>query len=69
MSGVGRDGDSQEHWGAMLRQALSMGIMPPVFWGLSVREWRMLNEGARALEACLSRLALDEMMERWPDAG
>lgn len=58
-----------DHWGVMLRQALGMGIVPSVFWGLSVREWRMLNAGARAVEACLSRTALDEMMERWPDAG
>jgi len=53
----------------LLRQALGMGIVPSVFWGLSVREWRMLNAGARAVEACLSRTTLDEMMERWPDAG
>ena len=60
---------SEDYWGAMLRQSLGMGIMPPVFWALSVREWRMLNERERGADVCLSRPALDEMMERWPDAG
>lgn len=55
-------------WGAMLRQALVMGIVPEVFWRLSVREWRMLTHGGQG-EAGLSRAVLEEMMERWPDAG
>ena len=57
-----------DEWAAMLRQGLAQGIVPEVFWRLSVREWRMLTVAAGAAQ-CLSRTALDEMMERWPDAG
>ena len=57
-----------DEWAAMLRQALRLGIVPEVFWRLSVREWRMLTVAAGGVQ-CLSRTALDEMMERWPDAG
>lgn len=57
-----------DEWAAMLRQGLALGIVPEVFWRLSVREWRMLTVSAGEAQ-CLSRTALDEMMERWPDAG
>lgn len=59
---------SADIWGAMLRQALGMGIMPEVFWRLSLREWRMLTESAGGAVS-LPRGVFDEMMERWPDGG
>lgn len=55
-------------WGAMLRQAVAMGIMPQVFWQLSLREWRMLTDVPAGQAVSLPRGALVEMMERWPDA-
>ena len=55
-----------EVWGAMLRQALGIGIMPEAFWRLSLREWRMLTESVGE-GVSLPRGVMDEMMERWPD--
>ena len=59
---------SADIWGAMLRQALGMGIMPEVFWRLSLREWRMLVERAPGAPP-LGRAGLERMMEEWPDGG
>ena len=59
---------SDDVWGLMLRQALAMGILPEVFWRLSLREWRMLTASAGGGDG-LPRGVLDEMMERWPDGG
>jgi len=52
-------------WGAMLRLAVRLGVMPEAFWRLSLREWRMLTGAGDA--AGMSRADLDRLTERWPD--
>ncbi|CAN5321331.1 phage tail assembly chaperone [soil metagenome] len=54
-------------WGAMLSDALRMGIGPEAFWRLSVREWRMLTEPQRA--ASMDRTVFERLASEWPDDG
>ena len=53
-------------WGEMLRVALGLGVSVEGFWGLSVREWRMLTE-APGVAVPLGRGELEDLMRRWPD--
>lgn len=50
----------------MLRTAALLGLDPPAFWRLSLREWRMLTE-APAASAPLGRSEFELMAEAWPD--
>ncbi len=50
-------------WGEMLRAALAAGILPDVFWRLSLREWRWLGGGG----AAPTRARLEDLMTRFPD--
>lgn len=54
-------------WGAMLADAVRLGIPPEAFWRLSVREWRMLTE--RPGSAAMGRDALERLAGEWPDDG
>lgn len=51
-------------WALMLSAGVRLGIAPPIFWRLSLREWRALN--ARA-ETSLSRAAFDALAQAHPD--
>ena len=61
-----RGGGVKTPWGPMLRTAALLGMAPPAFWRLSLKEWRMLTETERGPEA-MGRGRLDELMGRWPD--
>ena len=50
-------------WPAMLRTAVRVGVSPPVFWQLSLREWRWLAGGEEA--PTLS--GLKALMAAFPD--
>jgi uncharacterized phage protein (TIGR02216 family) len=52
----------------MLRLACAMGVAPEAFWRLSLKEWRMLTQGARG-SAPMGREGLARLMENWPDGG
>ena len=54
-------------WGAMLGEAVRLGIAPEAFWRLSVREWRMLTERPGA--ASMGREAFERLAGDWPDEG
>lgn len=54
-------------WGAMLGDAVRLGVTPEAFWRLSVREWRMLTE--RPGSAAMGRDAFARLAEDWPDEG
>jgi hypothetical protein len=49
----------------MLTEAGRIGIMPEVFWRLSLPEWRMLTGPLGG--TALSRSAFEELAEGWPD--
>ena len=51
-------------WPAALRLALKLGLTPPVFWQLSLAEWRALTGGNGP---GLSRADLDALIKRYPD--
>ena len=55
-------------WGAMLRQALGMGVAPDTFWRLSVREWRLLLQPVAGAGA-MGRAELERLSALWPDEG
>lgn len=61
-----RGGDVKTPWGPMLRTAALLGMAPPAFWRLSLKEWRMLTE-APAANAPLGRSEFERMAEAWPD--
>lgn len=44
----------------------TLRLAPPVFWALSLPEWRALT-APRDGNAALSRAELDAMMKRFPD--
>lgn len=50
----------------MLRTAALLGVSPPAFWRLSLKEWRMLTEAPTA-SAPLGRSDFERMAEAWPD--
>ena len=50
----------------MLRTAALLGLDPPVFWRLSLREWRMLTKTPTASPP-LGRSEFERMAEAWPD--
>ena len=62
-----RGGGVKTPWGPMLRTAALLGMAPPAFWRLSLKEWRALTCGEAA--PSLSRDAFEEMVARWPDGG
>ena len=41
-----KNGGAGAAWAEALRAGLRMGVTPEQFWRLSLREWRMLTEGA-----------------------
>ena len=53
-------------WAGMMRTAARLGIAPEAFWRLSLSEWRMLTGDAGG-EGRISRAALTELTEGWPD--
>lgn len=50
----------------MMRAAAMLGVEPPGFWRLSLREWRMLTERPAAVRP-MDRREFDRMREAWPD--
>ena len=53
-------------WAALMRHGvLVLGLSPEGFWRLSWREWQMLT--GRPAELVLSRSALDDLMQTFPD--
>ena len=50
----------------MLRTAALLGLDPAAFWGLSLREWRLLTDRPAATQP-LQRSEFDRMAETWPD--
>ena len=54
-------------WAEMLKDGIRLGLMPEVFWRLSVAEWRMLSGGAGG--AALGRDGLERLVRDWPDEG
>ncbi|MBI1186915.1 MAG: phage tail assembly chaperone [Alphaproteobacteria bacterium] len=50
-------------WAPWLRAALAMGLAPPVFWRISLKEWRMLT----LAEPRFARADLDALAARYPD--
>ena len=50
-------------WPAMVRAALSAGILPRDFWQLSVREWRWLA----AQQGEMTPSTLQVLMHSFPD--
>ncbi|MAP96625.1 MAG: phage tail assembly chaperone [Ponticaulis sp.] len=56
------------NWGAMLSAALRLGLTPPEFWRLSLREWQAIsgrNKGASAFR----KSDLTDLIARFPDGG
>lgn len=51
-------------WAEMMRAAASLGIAPPAFWKLSLREWRHLTGVGGEM---LGRRAFEQMMTTHPD--
>jgi uncharacterized phage protein (TIGR02216 family) len=51
----------------MLRTALAMGLVPEVFWRLSLREWRMLTEAVPGV-APMGRVEMERLAKAWPDS-
>ena len=50
----------------MLRTAALLGLDPAAFWGLSLREWRLLTDRPTTSQP-LRRSEFDRMAETWPD--
>ncbi|MEL6387646.1 MAG: phage tail assembly chaperone [Pseudomonadota bacterium] len=50
----------------MMRAAVRLGIMPDVFWTLSVREWRWLTIPVE--RGGLTREALENLCAEHPDS-
>lgn len=55
-------------WSDLLAAAARMGIAPQVFWGISVREWRLIATGASGV-AAMGRAQLNELVLKFPDQG
>lgn len=53
-------------WDEMLRTAVALGIPPPGFWALSLKEWRMLTARPAASEP-MDRNIFERLAEAWPD--
>jgi uncharacterized phage protein (TIGR02216 family) len=51
-------------WPRLLAAALGLGLTPPQFWRLSLREWRALV-APRAEQ--LTRAAFENLARRFPD--
>lgn len=51
-------------WGAWLRAANTIGVEPPHFWALSLKEWRALTKREAA---SLNRAGFEALAARFPD--
>lgn len=52
-------------WGAWIAAAMSLGVSPPLFWALSLKEWRALAASQAA--ASLNRAGFEALAARFPD--
>jgi uncharacterized phage protein (TIGR02216 family) len=52
-------------WRVLVATAHSIGLRPPEFWRLSLKEWRALI--APAANQSLGRVAFDALARRFPD--
>jgi len=52
-------------WAALLGAALRLGVAPPAFWRLSLKEWRAL--AAPAAPAALDRAGFEALAQLYPD--
>lgn len=52
-------------WTSALRLAATLGVPPPAFWRLSLREWRALTQAPAA--PVLGRSGLEALIARFPD--
>jgi len=52
-------------WPEMLRLAATLGLPPPAFWRLSLREWRALT--AAPATPALDRRGLEALERLYPD--
>lgn len=53
-------------WPRMIALAAGLGVPPPAFWGLSVREWRALAAPESGLQA-LGADGLARLSDLFPD--
>jgi uncharacterized phage protein (TIGR02216 family) len=53
-------------WSEMLRTAAALGVPPPAFWAMSLREWRMLTARPATAEP-MDRDLFERLSEAWPD--
>ncbi len=55
-------------WGAWLRVALQLGLLPRDFWRLSLREWRWLTQAHQTQQAQpMRRIEFEALARRFPD--
>lgn len=60
-------------WSALLAAAARMGIRPADFWGVSLKEWRLMIEGSGSASCPafegMGRGELEALLAKYPDGG
>lgn len=64
MPSVLRSMSERTAWARLLSVAQILGVAPPAFWRLSVKEWRAL---AAPAQQTLTRAGLEALARRFPD--